>query len=323
VILARRRFLHLAAAAAALPAVAGDARAQAYPARPVRLVDGFAPGGSADIVARLIAERLSARLGQPFVVENRPGVASNIATELVVRAAPDGYTLLLVTAVNANNATLYDNLKFDLVRDIEPVVGIDRIPLVMEVHPSVPAATVPEFIAYAKANPGKINMGSTGIGSTTHLAGELFMMLAGVDLVHVPYRGEALADLLAGHVQVHFGTLPASLELIRAGTLRALAVTTQARLDVLPGVPTVGEFLTGYEASGWQGIGAPRGTPAEVVGRINRETNAALAEVKIESQLADLGATVLGGTPADFGRLIADDTGKWAKVIRFANIKVE
>jgi tripartite-type tricarboxylate transporter receptor subunit TctC len=323
VILARRRFLRLAASAAALPVLSRRASAQTYPARPVRFVDGFAPGGSADIVARLIAEQLSARLGQPFVVENRPGVASNIATELVVRAAPDGYTLLLVTAVNANNASLYDNLKFDLIRDIVPIVGIDRIPLVMEVNPSVPARTVPEFIAYAKANPGKINMGSTGIGSTTHLAGELFMMMAGVELVHVPYRGEALADLLAGHVQVHFGTLPGSIELIRAGTLRALAVTTQARLEVLPDVPTIGEFLAGYEASGWQGIGAPRGTSADVVDRINRAVNAALADAKIKSQLADLGATVLGGTPEGFGRLIADDTGKWAKVIRFAHIKVE
>jgi len=321
--LPRRRFLQLLAAAA-LPATPRLARAQTYPARPVRIVVGFPPGGGADIVARLIAQWLSARLGQPVIVDNRPGAGSNIAAEMVVRAPPDGYTLLMITSPNAINATLYDNLNFNLVRDIAPVAGLSREPEVMEVNPAVPAATVPEFIAYAKANPGKLIMASAGNGSGPHVAGELFKMMTGVDMVHVPYRGSApaLTDLLAGRVQVMFDILTASIAHIRAGKLRALAVTTATRSDVLPDLPTVGEFVPGYEASNFRGIGAPRGTPAEIIERLNREINAGLADPTIKARLADLGNTVLVMSPAAFGKLVADETEKWGKVIRTANIKV-
>jgi tripartite-type tricarboxylate transporter receptor subunit TctC len=323
--LPRRQFLHLAAGAAALPALSRVAWAQAYPSRPVRLIAGFAPGGGVDIVARLIGQWLSERLGQQFIIENRPGAGTNIATEAVVRAPADGYTLLLVNPANAINATLYDNLSFNFIRDVAPVAGIMVVPNVMVVHPSVPAKTVPEFIAYAKANLGKINMGSGGIGGPSHVAGELFKMMAGVDLVHVPYRGvaPALTDLIGGQVQVIFSTMPGSIEYIRTGKLRALAVTTAMRAEALPDIPTVGEFVPGYEASGWYGIGAPKNTPTEIVDKLNYETNMALADPKMKSRLADLGGTVLAGSPADFGKLIADETEKWGKVIRAANIKAE
>jgi tripartite-type tricarboxylate transporter receptor subunit TctC len=290
----------------------------------VRIVVGFAPGGTTDIVARLIGQRLAERLGQPFIIENRPGAASNLGTEAVVTASPDGHTLLVVTTTNAINAALFDNLKFNFIRDIAPVAGIVRAPNVMEVHPSIPAKSVPEFINYARANPGKISMASAGIGTPAHVAGELFKMMAAVDLVHVPYRGAALAlnDLLGGHVQIQFDALPSSIEHIRAGSLRALAVTTAARSAALPDIPTVGEFVPGYEASGWFGFGAPRNTPAPIIERINTEINAALADSRIATRLAELGGTALPGSPADFGKLIADDTEKWGKVIRAANIKV-
>jgi tripartite-type tricarboxylate transporter receptor subunit TctC len=319
--LARRRFLQrLAAGAAALPAVA---RAQSYPARPVRIVVGFAAGGTGDILVRLIGQRLSERLGQPFVVDNRPGGGGNISTEVVVRAPPDGYTLLQVGTSHAINTTLY-KLDFDLIRDIVPVAGIARAHLVMLVHPSFPARTVPEFIAHAKANPGKINMASAGSGSSPRLAGELFKLMTGIDMVHVPYRGgaPAMSDLIAGQVQVMFSNLPA-VDYIRAGKLRALAVTTATRSDELAEVPTVGEFVPGYEASAWYGLGAPKGTPAEIVETLNKETNAALADPMIKARLADFGGRALVGSPVDFGRLIAEETEKWAKVVKFANIKVE
>src|SRR5262245_11937959 len=321
----RRQFLHLAAGSAALPFAPQVARAQAYPTRPVRIIVGFAPGGVGDITARLIGQSLSERLGQPFVIENRPGAGGNIGTEAVVRAAPDGYTLLLVGGWNAINATLYEKLNFNFIRDITAVAGIVRVPNVMVVHPSVPAATVPEFIAYAKANPGKISMASVGSGSPPHVTGELFKMMAGVDMVHVPYRGggPALNDLLGGQVQVYFGTTVSSIGYVRAGRLRALAVTTATRLDVLPGIPTVGEFLPGYEASGWAGIGAPKTTPAEIVEKLNKEINGALADEKIKARLADLGSVPMPTSPADFGKFIAEDTDKWGKVIRAANIKPE
>jgi tripartite-type tricarboxylate transporter receptor subunit TctC len=317
----RRKFLHLAAGAAALPALWRIGWAQTYPSRPVRLVVGFPAGGSADILARLIGQWLQERLGQPFIVENRPGAGTNLATEAVVRASPDGYTLLLVTATNTSNATLYDKLSFNFIRDTAPVAGLIRIPLAMVVNPSVPAKTVPEFIAYAKANPGKINMASTGVGSITHLAGELFKMMTSVDMVHVPYRADPLVDLLGGQVQVHFGTLPGSIEHIRAGKLRVLAVTTATRSDALPDVPTVGDYVPGYEASAWQGVGAPKNTPAEIVERLNKEINAGLADAKMSARLADLGATALALSPADFGKVMADETEKWGKVIRAADIK--
>jgi tripartite-type tricarboxylate transporter receptor subunit TctC len=320
--LPRRTLLRLLAGAAVLPAAAS---AQAYPSRPVRIIIGFAAGGAFDITARLIAQRLSDRLGQPFIVENRPGAGTNLATEAVVRAPPDGYTLLLGGAVNAVNATLYEKLKFDFVKDIAPVAGIIRFPNLMEVNPAFPANTVPEFIAYAKANPGKITFASTSTGSTQHLAGELFKMMTGVNMVHVPYRGAspALTDLISGQVHVMFGPLPPSIEFIRSGKLRALAVTTQTRSQALPDVPTVAEFVPGYEASGWNGVGAPKNTPAEIIDKLNREINAALADPDIKARLADLGGTALAGSAAEFGTLVTEETEKWAKVVRFSGAKAE
>jgi tripartite-type tricarboxylate transporter receptor subunit TctC len=296
-----------------------------YPTRPVHIIVGFPAGGGADIIVRLMGQWLSERLGQPFVIENRPGAGSNIATETVVRASPDGYTLLTVTTSNASNATLYHNLSFNFIRDIAPVAGIIRTPLVMEVNPSVPAKTVPEFISYAKANPGKINMASAGTGTGTHIAGELFKMMTGVDMTHVPYRGAALAltDLLGGRMQVMFDNMGSSIEQIRAGRIRALAVTTATRSRALPDIPTLGEFVPGYEASGWIGVGAPKSTPAEIVEKLNKEINAGLANPAMKARLADLGAEPMSMTPTDFGKFIADETEKWAKVIKFANIKAE
>jgi tripartite-type tricarboxylate transporter receptor subunit TctC len=321
----RRQFLHLAAGAAALPAVSRIASAQAYPTRPVRLIVPIAPAGAGDITARLIGQWLSERLGQQFVIDNRPGSGGNIGTEAVVRAPADGYTLLLVGSFNATNAALYDKLNFNLIRDIAPIGGVFRGPLVMLVHPSVPATTVPEFIAYAKANAGKLSMASGGIGSTGHVSGELFKAMAGVNLVHVPYRGggPAVSDLLGGQVQLYFASTPASIEYIKAGRLRALAVTTATRSELLPDVPTVGEFVPGYEASAWYGLGAPKATPADIVDKLNREINAALADPKMKARLADLGGTVLALSPADFGKFIADETEKWAKVIKFAGVKAD
>jgi len=318
--LVRRRFLTLAGAAMAVPAVAF---AQSYPTRPVHMVVGFAAGGGADIMARLIGQALSERLGQQIVVDNRPGAGTNIATEVVAKAAPDGYTLLLANSPNAINATLYDNLSFDFVRDIVPVASIGRVPLVMVVNPDLPAKTIPEFIAYAKANPGKVNMGSGGNGAPDHMSGELFKAMAGVGILHVPYRGvaPAIADLLGGQVQVIFGTMPAVIALVKSGKLRALGVTTATRSDELPDVPSIGEFVPGYEASQWYGIGAPKGTPTEVIERLNRETNAVLADPKMQARLAELGAAVLSGSPADFGKLIVDETAKWAKVVKISGAK--
>jgi tripartite-type tricarboxylate transporter receptor subunit TctC len=318
--------MHFAAAAAGLPTIASFAWAHTYPSRPVRVIVGQAAGSGSDTVARLIGQNLSERLGQQFVVENRPGAAGNIATEAVVRAPADGYTLLVVSAQNSINATLYDKLNFDFVRGIAPVAGVFHAPLVMEVNPSVPAKTVPEFIAYAKANPGKINMASSGIGGSQHVCGELFKFMTGVDMVHVPYRGStpALTDLLGGQVQVMFDTTPSSLPHIRSGGLRALAVTTAMRSEMLPETPAMGEFVPGYEASAWLGFGAPKDTPAAVVDRINREINLAITAPAIKGRLVELGGLVLPPlSPADFGKLIADDTEKWAKVIRRANIKPE
>jgi tripartite-type tricarboxylate transporter receptor subunit TctC len=323
--LPRRNFLHLTAGAAALPALAHVAVAQTYPSRPVRMIVPFAPGGTSDILARLMGQWLSERLGQPFVIENRPGANSNIGTEAVVRAPSDGYTLLLVTAAAAINATFYEKLSFNFIRDITAVAGIVRVPSVMVVNPSVPATTVPEFIAYAKSKPGKTTMASAGKGAPSHLAGELFKTMAGVDMVHVPYRGggPAVTDLIAGQVQVVFPTIVESIEYIRASRLRALAVTSATRSDALPGIPTLGEFLPGYEASGWFGIGAPKSTSSEVVDQLNKQINEGLADPKMKARLADLGGTVLPGSPADFGKHIAEETEKWAKVIRSANIKPE
>jgi tripartite-type tricarboxylate transporter receptor subunit TctC len=323
--LARRKFLHLAVAAAALPAVSRFARAQAYPTRPVRIIVGFAAGGSADILARLMGQWLSERLGQQFVIDNRPGGGSNIGTEAVVRASADGYTLLLVTAANAINTTLYEKLSFNFLRDIAPVANIIRVPYVMAVNPTVPVKTVPEFMAYAKANPRKLNMASPGNGTGPHVAGELFKMMAGVDMVHVPYRGNgpALTDLLAGQVQMSFASTPASIQYIRGGNLRALAVTAATRSEVLPDIPTVGDFVPGYEASTWFGVGAPKNTPTEVVDRLNKEINASLADPKLRARFADLGSSPFVGKPADFGRFIAEETDKWAKVVKFAGIKPE
>jgi tripartite-type tricarboxylate transporter receptor subunit TctC len=323
--LPRRNFLHLAAGAAALPAASRIARAQAYPSRPARIVVPFAAGGATDIIARLIGQWLSERLGQQFVIENRPGAGSNIGTEVVVNAPPDGYTLLLVGASSAINATLYEKLSFNFLRDIAPVSGIISIPFIMAVNPSFPAKTVSEFIAYARANPGKVNMASGGNGTAGHLSGELFKMMAGINMVHVPYRGEApaLTDMLGGQVQAMFGTMPASIEYVRAGKLRPLAVTSARRSELLPDLPTVGDFVPGYETSALQGVGAPRNTPAEIINKLNKEINAGLADPKIKARLTDLGGTVLPGSPADFGKLIADETEKWGKVVRAANIKPE
>jgi tripartite-type tricarboxylate transporter receptor subunit TctC len=323
--LPRRKFLHLATGAAALPGLSRIARAQAYPTRLVRLIVPFGPAGATDITARLIGQWLSERLGQQFVIENRPGAGGNIGTEAVVRAAPDGYTLLYVTTANAVSATLFDKLNFNFIRDIAPVAPIVRFPYIMVVNPSVPAKTLPEFIAYAKANPGKINMASPGIGSTPHVNGELFKVMTGTNMVHVPYRSAAavMTDLLSGQVQLYFGTTASSLEYVRTGKLRALAVTIERRLDALPDIPTVGDFVPGYEASNWYGIGAPRNTPVEVIEKLNKETNAGLADPKIKARIADLGGSVLTGSPADFGRLIADETEKWGKVVKFVGIKAD
>ena len=323
--LPRRQFLHLAASAAALPAVSRMARAQTYPTRPVRIVVPFAPGGSTDIIARQMGLWLSERFGQPFVIENRPGAGSNIGTEAVVNAPPDGYTLLLVGASSAINVTLYEKLNFNFLRDITPVAGMISIPFIMAVNPSFPAKTVSELIAYAKVNPSKVNMGSGGNGTAGHLSGELFKMMAGVNMVHVPYRGEgpALTDMLGGQVQVMFATVPASIEFIRADKLRPLAVSTATRWQGLPDLPTVGDFVPGYETSAWQGIGAPKNTSAEIVEKLNKEVNAGLADPKMKARFAELGNAVIPGSPADFGKLIAEETEKWGKVIRAVNIKAE
>jgi tripartite-type tricarboxylate transporter receptor subunit TctC len=324
--LRRRQFLHLAAAAAAFPAVSGFAWAQTYPSRPVRIIVGFAAGGPNDILARLIGQWLSERLGQPFVIENRAGAGSNIATEAVVRAPPDGYTLLLVGTPNAINATLYDNLNFNFIRDIAPVAGLIRGALVMVVHPLVPAKTLPEFIAYAKANPGKLSYGSGGVGGITHITAELFKQEAGgLDIVHVPYRGvaPALTDLLGGQVQVVFTNLALLIGYIATGKLRALAITTATRSDALPDIPTIGEFVPGYEASSVFGLGAPRNTPTEIIETLSNEINAAIADPVFKARLAKLDGAALGGSPAAFGKLIAEETEKWRKVIRLANIKPE
>ena len=319
----RRHFLQLAAAAAALAVVSPIAQAQTYPTRLVRVIVPYPPGGPNDILARLTGQWLSERLGQPFVIDNRPGAGGNIGTEAVVKASPDGYTLLLVATSSAINATLYEKLNFNFIRDIAPVATIIRNPQVMLVNPSFPAKTVPEFIAYAKANPGKISMASSGTGTAPHVAGELFKMMTGVDMVHVPYRGggPALTDLLGGQVQVAFMGSVASIDYIRTGKLRPLAVTTARRSEALPNIPTVSDFVPGYESSAWFGVGAPRGTPAEIVDRLNRETNAALADPKMKARLADLGGVVFAGSPADFGKLIAAETQKWAKVIKFSGAK--
>jgi tripartite-type tricarboxylate transporter receptor subunit TctC len=323
--LPRRQFLHLAAGAAALPVVSRAATAQAYPTRPVRLIAPVAPAGASDILARLIGQWLSERLGQPFIIDNRPGGGNNIGTEAVVRAPADGYTLLLAATPNAVNATLYDKLSFNFLRDIAAVASVIRGPYVMAVNPSVSAKSVPEFIAYANANPGKLSMGSSGTGSGAHLAGELFKMMAGVDMVHVPYRGggPGLTDLLGGQLQLMFVSTVSSIEYIKTGRLRALAVTTATRSDALPDVPTVGEFVPGYEASNWFGLGAPKATPAEIVEKLNKEINAALADPKMKARLADFGGTPLVGSPADFGKLIADETEKWGKVVKFVGIKAD
>jgi tripartite-type tricarboxylate transporter receptor subunit TctC len=319
----RRQFLHLVAGVAVLPAMSRFARAQTYPTRPVRLIIGYPPGGSADMTARLMGQWLSERLGQTFVIESRPGAATNIATEAVVHAPPDGYTLLLVAPANAINVTLYEKLNYNFVHDIAPVAGLIRFPNVMEVNPSVPAKTVPEFIAYAKANPGKLNMASSGNGSTIHVSGELFKMMTGISMIHVPYRGgaPALTDMISGQVQVMFDNVPTSIEFIRAGKLRPLAVTTAQRSEVLPDLPTVADFVPGYEASAWYGVGAPKGTPAEIIDKLNSEINTILANPKTKSRFAELGASLIGGSPADFGRLVVEETDKWGKVVRFSGAK--
>jgi tripartite-type tricarboxylate transporter receptor subunit TctC len=321
----RRKFLHLAAGAAALPALSRIAKAQTYPTRSVRIVVGWPAGGVADIVARLMGQWLSERLDQPFIIENRPGAAGNIATEAVVRVPPDGYTLLIVSIVDAINATLYDKLNFNFIRDIAPVASFIRVPNVMVVNPLVPVTSVPEFIAYAKANPGKLNMGSGGVGTPHHISGELFKMMTGVNLLHVPYRGgaPAVTDLLGGQLQVIFDPMPESIQYIRAGKLRALAVTTVERSESLPDVPTVADFVPGYDTSTWLGLGLPRNTPTEIVDKLNKEINAGLADPTIKARFAELGGTVLPGSHADFRKLIVEETGKWAKVIRAAHIKAE
>jgi tripartite-type tricarboxylate transporter receptor subunit TctC len=323
--LPRRNFLHLAAGAAAFPAVSRIANAQTYPARPVRVIVPFGPAGATDIVARLMGQWLSERLGQQFIIDNRPGAGSNIGTESVVRSAPDGYMLLLVGPPAAINAMLYEKLTFNFIRDIAPVAAVVRMPNVMAVNPSVPATTVPEFITYAKANPGKINFASTGIGSTPHVNGELFKMMAGVDMIHVPYRSAAaaLTDLLSGQMQAYLGTAATTIQYIKGGSLRALAVTTAMRSEALPNIPTVAEFVPGYEASAWYGVGAPRNTPVEIVAKLNKEINAALADANMKARLADLGGIALTGSPGDFGKLIADETEKWAKVVKFAGVRAD
>jgi tripartite-type tricarboxylate transporter receptor subunit TctC len=323
--LSRRQFFDLAAGLCVLPAASRAAWAQTYPSRPVRLIVPFGPSGGTDIVARLIGQWLSERLGQTFVIENRPGAGGNIGTEAVVRAPPDGYTLALIGAPSAINATLYEKLNFNFIRDIAPVASIVRFPNIMVVNPSVPAKTVSEFIAYAKANPGKLNMASPGSGSTPHVTGELFKMMAGVNLVHVPYRSVAAAmtDLLSGQVHVTFGTAASTIEYVRAGTLRSLAVTTAVRAEALPELPTIAEFVPGYEASAWFGAGAPKDTPAEIIDRLNREINACLADPKLKGRIADLGGTALTGSPAEFGKLIVEETEKWAKVVKFSGAKAE
>jgi tripartite-type tricarboxylate transporter receptor subunit TctC len=321
----RRRFLHLTAAAAALPALSRIARADTYPSRPVHLIVFYAAGGGNDILARLMGQWLSQRLGESFVVENRPGAGGNLGTEYVVRAAPDGYTLLLTSTANTVNASLYDKLEFNFIRDIAPIASISYEPNILVVNPSIPAATVPAFIAYAKANPGKLNFGSAGVGSSQQMSGEMFKMMAGVDMTHVPFRGTApaLTSLLGGQVQVMFASMPATLEYVRAGKLRALGVTTAKRSDALPDVPTIGDFLPGYDASVFYGIAAPKNTPAEIVETLNKEINAGLADPALRARLVELGSTVLPGSSADFARYIAHETDKWAKVVKFANIKPE
>jgi tripartite-type tricarboxylate transporter receptor subunit TctC len=323
--LQRRRFLQLAAGAAAVPVISGAASAQTYPARPVRIVIGYTPGGSADLTARLMGQWLSEKLGQSFVIENRPGGGTNIATEAVVRAAPDGYTLLLVAPANAINATLYDKLNFDFLRDTEPVAGIIRFPNVVVVNPSLPIHSIPELIAYAKANPGKLNMASSGNGSTIHMSGELFKMLTGINMVHVPYRGgaPALTDLIAGQVQVMFDNIPTCAEHVKSGKLRGLAVTSTTRSEVLPELPVVADFLPGYEASAWYGIGAPKGTPPDIIERLNKAVNEVLADPKAKARFAELGAFLLPGSAVDFGKLLANETDKWGKVVKFAGARVD
>jgi tripartite-type tricarboxylate transporter receptor subunit TctC len=323
--LPRRQFLHLATGAVALSAISSRAQAQAYPTRPVRIIVGFPAGGPTDIVARVIAQWLSERLGQEFLVENRPGAAGNIGTEAALRAPPDGYTLLQVTSSNAVNVTFYEKLNFNFMSDIAPVAGIVRVPFVMEINPSIPGKSVPEFIAYAKANPGKINMASGGIGTSIHIAGELFKMMAGVNLIHVPYRGSApaLTDMISGQVHVMFDILTSSIQHIRSGSLRALAVTGARRSEVLPDLPTLGEFLPGYEATAWYGLAAPKHTSSEIVDKLNKEINAGLADPKIKARLADLAGTVIPGSPADFGKLIAEEIEKWGKVVKFSGAKPE
>src|SRR6195256_854084 len=321
----RRRFLQFAAGAAALPAVSKIARAQTYPTRSLRMIIGYPPGGSADITARLTAQWLSERLGQPVVVESRPGAATNLATEAVVRAPPDGYTLLLVAPANAINATLYEKLSFDFLHDIEPVAGIIRFPNVVVVNPSLPIKSIPELIAYAKANPGKLNMASSGNGSTIHMSGELFKMLTGINMVHVPYRGgaPALTDLISGQVQVMFDNIPTAMEFVRSGKLRGLAVTSTTRSSVLPELSTVADFLPGYEASAWYGIGAPKNTPPEIIETLNKAVNAILADPAAKARFGELGAILLPGSAADFGKLLSDETEKWGKVVKFSGAKVD
>jgi tripartite-type tricarboxylate transporter receptor subunit TctC len=321
----RRQFLHLAAGAAALPAVSRVAWAQAYPTRPVRLIVPIGPAGATDITARLIGQWLSERLGQQFIIENRPGAGGNVGTEAVVRAAPNGYTLGLFGAPSAINATLYDKLNFNFVRDIAPIAPIVRFPYIMVVNPSVPAKMLTELIAYAKANPGKINMASPGVGSVPHVNGELFKVMTGTNMVHVPYRSAAavMTDLLSGQVQLYFGTTASSLEYVRAGKVRALAVTIERRLDALPDIPAVAEFVPGYEASGWYGVGAPKGTPVEIIDKLNKEINAGVADPKMKAQLTDLGGIALRGSPSDFGKLIVEETEKWGKVVKLSGAKLD
>jgi len=322
----RRRLLQLAFGGAALPALPQITWSQDYPSRPIRWMLGYTPGGTTDIISRLVTQPLGEKLGQPIIIETKPGAGTNIATESVIRAEPDGYTLLFAGAPNAINAALYAKLNFDFIRDVTPIVGLTRVPAVLVVHPSVPAKTVPELIAYAKANPAKINMASSGIGSTPHLAGELFKMMAGVDIQHIPYRGAApaITDVLAGQVQIYFTTTPVSMEYIRSGRLRGLGVTTAERLvEALPDLPAIAEFVPGFEASAWYGIAAPKGTPAPVIDRLNREANAVLADARIRARFDELGCVVIGGSPADFAKLIADETEKWAKVVKFAGLKAE